>query len=111
MGTNVAFGHGHLCLDPLRNTGAAASRTRGLQHTVASCQVCADSGFNLPADGWSPQPHAARPGPRKPGIHAASDHVPLELGKCAGYVEEHAAGRRRGVDSLLVEEKVNVPRL
>lgn len=99
--TNVAFGHGHLYLDPLRNTCAAASRTRGLQHTVASRQVCAYSGFNLLADGWSPQPHAARTGPRKPGIHLASDHVPLELGKCAGFnVEEHAAGRRRGVDSL-----------
>jgi hypothetical protein len=29
----------------------------------------------------------------------------FELGKCAGDLEEHAPGRRRGVDRLLVQDQ------
>src|SRR5262249_52433783 len=42
-------------------------------------------------------------GPRQAGHHAFLDDGPLELGEHAQHLEEGLAGRRRGIDPLLME--------
>jgi hypothetical protein len=47
------------------------------------------------------------PGPRKSGADAFLDHGALELGKYAHHLKHRLAGRRRGVDPLLMQGKVD----
>jgi hypothetical protein len=46
------------------------------------------------------------PGPPKACAHPLLDHRPLELGEHAHHLEQGLAGRRRGVETLLVQEQV-----
>jgi hypothetical protein len=41
-------------------------------------------------------------GPSNAGIHPLADHCALELGEHAHHLEHRLAGRRRGVDALLM---------
>jgi hypothetical protein len=54
-------------------------------------------------DGTAAQPHATCVHPRELNVDAAMDKILLELDKGPGHMEEHATGRRRGVDGLLVQ--------
>ena len=47
---------------------------------------------------------------RQPGIDALADYLPLELREHAHHQEQRLAGRRRGVDSLLVQIQVDAKR-
>jgi hypothetical protein len=44
--------------------------------------------------------------PPKPGTDSFLNHRALELGKHAHHLKHRLAGRRRGVEALLVQEKV-----
>src|SRR5690349_765492 len=50
---------------------------------------------------------ALRLSPRKPGADSFLNDRPLEFGKHAHELVHRLAGRGRGVDALLVQEKVN----
>ena len=43
-------------------------------------------------------------GPRKPGADSFLNHRALELGKYAHHLKHGLAGRRRGVEALLMQE-------
>ena len=62
---------------------------------------CAGAAKGFPALG------AARLGPGDTRAHTLNGHAALELGKHAHHLEHGLAGRRRGVDALLVEKQVN----
>src|SRR5262245_56315473 len=58
------------------------------------------------ADGpIEPRPLLSRPG--EPGEHALADHGALEFGENAHHLEHRLPGRRRGVDTLLMQEEVD----
>ena len=49
--------------------------------------------------------------PPQAGAHPLLDHRPLELGEHAHHLEHGLAGRRRGVEALLVQKKVDAERV
>jgi len=51
------------------------------------------------------------PGPPQAGAHPLLDHRSLELGEHAHHPEHRLAGRRSGVEALLVEEQVDPQRV
>jgi hypothetical protein len=46
-------------------------------------------------------------GASDPGEHALADHGPFELGRDAHHPEHRPAGWRRGVQALLMQEKID----
>jgi hypothetical protein len=52
--------------------------------------------------------HALGDGTLKPCFDSLSDHRPLELGKCAGELENELAHGGRRVDGLLVQVQVSL---
>jgi len=57
--------------------------------------------------GRPPEARALIPGSRKTGTHALLDHRALELRKDTHHLKHRPAGRRRGVEALLMQEQVN----
>ena len=53
---------------------------------------------------------ALAPGPRQARTDSFLNDRPLELGKHAHHLKHRLAGRRRGVDALLVQEQVDLAR-
>ena len=54
------------------------------------------------------EPLAVPTGPLKAGAEPLLDHRPFELGKDAHHAEQRLAGRRGGVDALLVKVQVDL---
>jgi len=50
-------------------------------------------------------------GPPKPGADTFLNHCPLKLGEYAHHLEQRLAGRRRGVEALLVQKEVDMKRV
>ena len=75
------------------------------------------------ADGRTPRGMDCRPtdrlaalgtlglGPRHAGQHALADDRALELGKHAEHLKHRLAGRRRGVEALLMQVKLDPERV
>src|SRR4029077_14514333 len=62
-------------------------------------------------DRQSPPPSAVRPYSLDACLDTLLNHRPLELGKDPDDPEERLAGRRGGVDAMLVNEEVNFLRV
>jgi hypothetical protein len=91
--------------------GADAERLRRLEDARAGRQLLADTLDHFRAQRATPEPLSLCLGTREASIDAASDHRPLELGECAGYLVEQAACGRRGVDVLLIQVEIDPDRL
>jgi hypothetical protein len=94
--------------DPLNRASSHAKLSGDLMETGASRsrQSVTDSLFDLggragAAKGFAAL-GAARLGPGNASTHAFHDHAAFELGKHTHHLEHGLAGRRRGVDALLM---------
>src|SRR5262245_49252533 len=67
-------------------------------------QSLTDSRFKLRRDRRPPKPLALTTGWLKPGADSFPDHRPLELAEHAHHLEHGLAGRRPGVEPLLIQE-------
>jgi hypothetical protein len=80
-----------------------------------SRQSVTDSLFHLGASAGAAEGFAAlgaaRLGPGNAGAHPLDNHAPLELGKHTHHLKHGLAGRRRGVDALLMQGKVDAERV
>ena len=59
-----------------------------LLYSITPRQPSAYDGFDLGASPWAPEAHSTGFGTFQARLHATADHSPLELGKCAGHLEE-----------------------
>jgi hypothetical protein len=94
----------------MHRSGADADCFRSFEDSCARHQLCADTLNDIGAQGASPEALSLCSGACEAGIDPASDHRSLELGECAGYLEQQAACRRRGVDVLLIQVEIDPDR-
>ena len=106
--------HGHASFDeraadPLHRAGIDAELLGDFANTRATRLVkrLMDSHFEFRGNRRPAKPFALALGPRKPSADSFLDYAALELGKDAHHLEHRLAGRRRGVETLLVQEQVD----
>jgi len=89
--------------NPLDDRHADPNLLVGLDQAEAVAQASPDGGFFVPAHGRAPHDLALSLCPRKSGVDALLDHSSLELGEYAHHLKQHLAGRRRGIEALLMQ--------
>jgi Bacteriophage Sf6, terminase small subunit-like len=92
-----------------------ADAVRGSDHAhawaILPAQRGVDRSLDVGSDLGPAQLLALVLGPPQAGAHPLLDHGPLELGEHAHHLEHGPAGRRRGVQALLVKEEVDAQRV
>ena len=67
--------------------------------------------FHVGRDGRTAEALAFTPGPRKAGPHTFLNDGALKLGKHTEHLKHGLAGRRCGVEALLMQEQVDSQRM
>src|SRR6516165_4215317 len=97
----------HLLLNALHRAGADAALTRDLAYAFAATQMRLDVLFKRGIDPRPAELRALCDSALKASVDALLDHAALKLGERAADLKHELAGRRRGVDRLLVEVQID----
>jgi hypothetical protein len=89
----------------LHHTRADAELPADLKHSVAPGLQFYYSRLDSRLDATPPEFRSFRPSARKTGIDPLSNNPPLKLSKYPQHLKHRLAGRRRGIESLLVKER------
>ena len=89
----------------MHRSGADAQRFGRFEDSCPGRQLLADTLNDTGAHRTTPEALSLCSGTLKPKVDPASNHRSLELGECAGYLEQQAACRCRGIDVLLTQNK------
>ena len=94
----------------MNRSGADAECFSRFEDSCPGRQLLTDAIDNFCAYRATPESLSLCFGAREASIDAASDHRSLELGECAGYLEQQATCRCRGIDILLIEVEIGPDR-
>src|SRR6516165_7100468 len=97
----------HLLLNALYRASADAAFTRDLAYAFAATQMRLDALFKRGIDPRPAELRALCDRALKASVDALPDHAALKLGERAADLKHELAGRRRGVDRLLVEVEID----
>jgi len=97
----------HLLLNALHRTSADAALARDLPYAFAATQMRLDALFKRGIDPRPAELRALCDRALKASADALPDHAALKLGERAADLKHELAGRRRGVDRLLVEVEID----
>jgi len=86
---------------------AAAQHLRRFEDTRAGRQFRPNTLNDIGADRATPEALSLCSGTREAKVDPATNDRTLKFGECARYLEQQAACRRRGVDVLLIQVKVD----
>jgi hypothetical protein len=106
----ASLGSAELALDPLHRRYTNANGGCGAANPLPATEKHTDRLLSLALDPRSTN-RLTRSGPicagaNHPGADTLGNHGTFELGKNAHHLEQRLAGRRRGVDALLVQVTV-----
>ena len=82
-------------------------RAADFQHTHTVSFKLTDSGLHRWFLRTATQFRALCPSPGKSGVHPLTDYAPLEISKHTQHLKHRLAGRRRGIESLLMQEQAD----
>ena len=90
----------------MHGAGINSEPRRNLAHPRSSRlgESGADGGFRLSRDGWAAQTLAFTPRPRQASPHTLLNHCALEFSEHAHHLKHRLAGRRRRIETLLMQE-------
>ena len=91
----------------MHRSGADAECFGRFEDTRAGHQFRPNTLNDIGAHRATPEPFSLCSGTGKAQVDPGANDRPLELGECARYLEQQAACRRRGVDVLLIQVKVD----
>jgi hypothetical protein len=94
----------------MNRSGADLERLRCFEDARASRQLRPDALDNIRAH-WTTKPLALASCPREASLDALDDHRALELGKDAEHLEHRLARWRAGIETLLMQVKVDALRV
>jgi hypothetical protein len=97
----------HLLLNALHRTSADATLARDLAYAFAATQMRLDAHFKRGIDPRPAELLALRDRALKTSVDPLTDHAALKLGKSAADLKHELAGRRGGVDRLLIEVQID----
>src|SRR6516225_1871271 len=97
----------HLLPNALHRSCADAALTRHLPYAFAATQMRLDALFKRGIDPRPTELRALCDRAFKASVDALPDHAALKLGKRTADLKHELAGRRRGVDRLLVEVEID----
>src|SRR6516164_1269583 len=97
----------HLLLNALHRTSTDAALARDLAYAFAATQMRLDALFKRGIDPRPAELLALCDRALKTSVDALTDHAALKLGKSAADLKHELAGRRGGVDRLLIEVQID----